>query len=107
MREKHGGRVALPDLQRVDIQTAVVRKKVGENLSRFPDAGYSFVTMTLSEQAKPCDSVEFEQVGAGYHEKVAHHQVGRPGGLQLGQAVKDVECVASRFSDDPVEFPAE
>ena len=47
--------------------------------------------------------IENEQEGAGHPEKVAHHQVGRPGGLEFGQAVEHIKRVSALLLDIVVD----
>ncbi len=66
---------------------------VQKQLGGVPDPCHSVKGMPSPDQGEIGNRIQFKQVGTGHPEKVAHHQVGIPDGLQFGQAIKDIKCV--------------
>ncbi|OPZ59164.1 MAG: hypothetical protein BWY87_01139 [Deltaproteobacteria bacterium ADurb.Bin510] len=104
VREEHGGRVAVLDLERVYEAFAAIVVEVDQHLGGLVDARDGLVVVAVSDQAEVGHGVELEEVGAGDHEEVADHQVGGPGREQVGEAVKDVEGLAALDGGDGVDL---
>lgn len=91
VREIHRGRIAIPDLQRVDIGLVVDQIEVEQHLGRGPDRRDGGEAVKVSDQGEIGHGVEIEQPRAGDPEEVHHHQVRMPVFEQIGQAIEDIE----------------
>ena len=104
--EEHGFGIAVPDLLGPDIYRIPVRigVYVQEQLGRIHDFGDRVEGMPSADDREERDRIENEQERAGDPEKIAHHQVGGPGGLQFRKAVEHIEGIAAFLFDMPVDF---
>jgi hypothetical protein len=102
MGHEHRGRIAVPNLDGVDVQQLPGAVNVQKNLCGLPNPGQRVKRMVAAHQRKKGDCVHFKQIRTGHAEKVAHHQVRGPGALQLGQAVENIENAAALTGDDVV-----
>ena len=100
MGEEHGFGVAVPDLVRADVDLGLVRVHVQKQLGGIPDLGDGLEGMLPPDQREKGHRIQGKQIGAGYLEEVPHHQVRRPGCLQLREAVEHIEGVVALLPDD-------
>ena len=63
--------------------------------------------MPAADKRKVGDRVQNEKERTGQMEEVSHHQIRGPGLLKFGEAVEDIEGVASLAFDDVVEIDRE
>jgi hypothetical protein len=92
VREEHRRGVALPDLQRVDVELALDAVQVEQELGGLADPRNGRAGVPVAQEGEVGDGVELEQVRAGGLEEVQDPQVGVPGRVQVGQRVEDVEA---------------
>ena len=97
--EEHLVGIAVPHLQRVEIHIFLVGVHVQQQLGGVPDAGHGVKGVAAPDQGEIGHGVQLEEVGAGDPEEVAHHQIGIPHRLELGQAVKHIEGVSALAGD--------
>ncbi len=79
VRQEHGRRMPLPDLERMDKALSLTIMQFQQNLGRFTNPGDGLVGMAVTQQGKVCHGIEPEQVRAGHLEKVGDHVIGDPG----------------------------
>ena len=99
VREEHLLRVAVPHLHRVQVQLLFIGIDVQQQLCGVPDSGDGVEGMPATNQREVGHGVQLKQVRAGHAEEIAHHEVGVPHGLQLGQAVEHIERVPALPGD--------
>ncbi len=107
VRQEHGRRAPLPDLQGVDMKTPVVFVDIDEDLGGVPDSFYRLVGVPVAKDGEIGDCIEFEKVGACNPEKVPHHVVGGPGGEKVRKAIENQEGVLPFFGEDGVNAGGE
>ena len=103
VREEHRVRRPFPHLFRADVDVFRVGIDVKEQLGRVQDLVDRVDGMLSPDDREERHRIQDEQEGAGHPEKVAHHQVGRPGGLEFGQAVEHIERVSALLFDVVVD----
>lgn len=59
------------------------------------------------DKPEVCNGVELVQVGTRDPEEVADHEVGSPGGQEVGQRVEDIKHILSFFGDNGVHLRCE
>ena len=104
MRQEHRIRAAVPYFFRPDINIFAVSINVNEKLGGIQDFVDGLHGVFAPDNRKKRDCIQDEQEGTGNPEKVPHHQVRRPGGLQIGQAVKHIERVFPRLLNHIVDI---
>ena len=107
MRQEHGRRLALPDLDRLQVAAAFGPSDIDQNLRGLADACHGGVAVAAREQAEIGNRVEPIKVGTDDLEEIADHQVGGPGREQIGETVEDVEGAASVVRDQAVDVAGE
>ena len=90
MRQEHGRRITVPDLQRVYVILAVTVISIYQKLRCLPDTRYGLERMTVPQEGKIGDGLQLVKERARYHEEVAHHKIRRPRRKEFGQAVEHV-----------------
>ena len=68
---------------------------------------YRLKRMLASDKRKKCNSIKREKIRARYLEEVAHHEVGCPCGLKLGQTIENIESVVAFLLDYLVDSNGE
>jgi len=91
VREEHGRRIPLPDLEGMDIQLAIDLIKVEQQLGCLADPGNRRIGGDIADNCKIGDRVQLVEIRAGHFEEIADHQVRMPVLEQIGQAVKDIK----------------
>ena len=91
VREEHRRRIALPDLERMDVEFAVDLVEVQKQLGRFADPGNRRIGGDIADNCKIGDRVQLVEIRAGHFEEIADHQVRMPVLQQVRQAVKDIK----------------
>jgi len=105
--QEHGGAVALPGLDGVNLNLVTVPVDVDHHLGGFPDPVQGHPGVLLRMQGKQGHCVQLEQKGADHPEEVADHGVGGPGVEQVAQAVADVEGAAAMLLDQAPDLAGE
>ena len=95
MGQKHLLRVAVPNLHGVQVDVFIVGIYIQQQLGGIPYPRNGVKGMPSPNQREVGNCVQFKQIGAGHTEKVTHHQIRIPHGLQFRQAVEHIECVPS------------
>ena len=95
MGQEHLLRVAVPNLHGMQVDVFFIGINIQQQLCGIPDPRNGVKGMPSPNQREVGNGVQFKQIGAGHSEKVAHHQIRVPHGLQLGQAVEHIKCVPS------------
>ena len=72
---------------------------VQQKLCRLPDTGDGIKGVPPTQYGKVSHRVQFEQIGTGHPEEVAHHQIRVPDRLQFREAVEHVKGVAALARD--------
>ena len=106
MRKKHGIGGTFPDLLRPDIDRIPfrIRIDVQKQLSRIHDLCNRTEGMSSADDREKRDSVQNKKERTGNTEKIAHHQISRPGGLQLRKTVKYIKSVPAFPFNHPVDL---
>ncbi len=107
MGQKHGRRVAVPHLHRLEHRAFGSPQEVEKQLGRFPDAGDGFGCVYTADEAEIRDGVQLEQIGTGHREKIPHHEIGRPGFLQLRQGIEHIKGLQPGLRDHPMHLRGE
>jgi hypothetical protein len=68
--KEHGGRIAVPYLQRMNEDISLEAVEINKELGCFPDPGYGPVIMAVSQYGEIGNRVQLEEIGAGYAEKL-------------------------------------
>ena len=112
----HGGNPGSPDgsvprtgriLQSVCIFCQVfclLREDIQKELGRIPDLLQGIKGVPAPQDGKIGHRIQNEKEGTGQVKEVPHEQVRRPGGLQLRQAVKNIEGIIPLFFNDVVDL---
>ena len=110
---EHGLRGPLPDLQGTHVHAAdpvlflLFRIDIQKELGRIPDLVYGVKGVPAAQDREIGNRVQDKQKGTGQMEEIPHQKVGRPGRLQLGQAVEDIEGIEPLPVDQVVDLDGE
>ena len=109
MRQEHCIGRAVPDFLRTDKENILGRITVDiqEELCCIDDLVDRGERVPAADHREERDGVENEQEGTGHTEEIPHHQIRRPGRLQIGEAVKNIESVAAFPLNDSVDLDRE
>ena len=99
MWKEHGWRMPLPDLYRMNVNIPVMRINIQQHLRSVLDLGNRFERVTASKEGEVGHGIQFEQVGAGYLEKISDHAIGSPGQKQIRKTIKHVKNIRPRFRE--------
>ena len=83
----------------MQIDPLLVRVDIQKELRRLPDPRDRVKRVPPAQDREISHSIEFEQIRTGDPEKVSHHKVRVPDGLQLRQTVKDIKRILSVARD--------
>ena len=95
MGNEHLGGVAVPNLERVEIQVPVDLVDIQQDLRGVPDPGDGAVAVPAAGECKVGDRVEFEEERTGHLEEVRQEFVGGPLDDERREIVEDVEDLPS------------
>src|SRR5690554_4651173 len=97
MWQKHGGGLATPGFDRLNLYIVLQAVHIHHYLGCLPDAIQRCAGVPVRVKSKPGDRIQFKEEGANHPEKIAYHGVGGPGVEQITQAVAHIECAAPMF----------
>jgi len=104
MRQEHRRRIAVPNLQEMDIAVAMVIINIDQELGRVADAGHGPERMTAPQNTEVGDRVELVKIGAGDLEEIPDHQVIGPGREEIREAVEHIENPLPLFLCNAVDL---
>ncbi len=107
VRQEHLGRVAFPDLLRVDVEHSLRLVDVDEYLGGALDARDSLMAVLAVDEREIGQRPELQDERAGHLEKIGHQLVGSPLGDQEGQVIEDIGRTGAVGFDDGVQFGGE
>src|SRR6056297_777466 len=102
--QKHGRRMALPDLERLNVKMVFVAEDINQHLGGIADLFNRAEGMTAADQGKIGNGIKIKQIGAGNTEKIGDHMIGGPGRKQLGEAVKNIEGLLALGGNDLINL---
>ena len=105
MRKKHGWRITVKHLERMNIVIAFKAVNINKDLRGLPDTGNGLKIMAVSQKRKIRHRVEFIKVRTGDEEKIPDHQISSPCRKQIRQAIKNIKSLFSDLADNIVDIP--
>ena len=93
MRKKHSIRITIPYLFGTNENILFSRINIQKQLSGVDYLINGMNRVLASDKRKKCDCIKHKKERTGHSEKITHHQVCCPCGLQFRKAVKNIKSI--------------
>ena len=96
----HRGRVAFPNLERVNVNLLVFAVDFDDHLGRVADALDGVDRVLILQQREICQRLHFVEVRAGDAEKIPEHPIAKPIRREVRQTIEHVKPAQAHSLDD-------